>query len=117
MRSMLGSLAIVSHNPRKLRDVESPGRDEGFEPFISDRVAIRLDCGRSHRKRPARLQRRMRNAPHMPELQEDTPALLVHGLGDRASALHLFGRMDARRIRIADPFRTDLRRLADDETR
>ena len=53
----------------------------------------------------------------MPELQQDAPALRVHGIDDRLPALHLIARPDARRAGIADAHGLHRGRLGQDHAR
>ena len=48
---------------------------------------------------------RIGNAADMPELEQDSPAGIMHGAGDGFPALDLLVRPDARRVRIADAHR------------
>ena len=57
----------------------------------------------------------MRNAPAVPELQEDDAALGVDRVGDELPALDLLVRIDARHVRPRGPGRQHRRRFADDQ--
>jgi len=59
--------------------------------------------------------RRVRQPAHVPELEEDLPALGVHRIDDELPAGDLLRRVDARRAREPAAVRRDLRRLTDDE--
>ena len=55
--------------------------------------------------------------PHVPHLQDDPSAFLVHAIGDRLPAFHLFIAPDTRRIGPAEPFHADPGRFTDDQAR
>ena len=57
----------------------------------------------------------MRDAADMPELQEDPPALGVHGVGDLAPAVDLRLGVDAGRVLIALALLRDLGGLGDEQ--
>ncbi|KAG5726253.1 hypothetical protein E4T56_gene8045 [Termitomyces sp. T112] len=57
----------------------------------------------------------MRNATHVPELDDDTAALFMDGIGHPGPALDLFGRVNARRPGIALPLLGNLRAFGDDK--
>ena len=57
----------------------------------------------------------MREASHVPELQDDLAALGVHGVGDEAPAGDLCVVVDARRPGVAFAHGGDLRRFGDDQ--
>ncbi len=66
---------------------------------------------------PAREQRGMGNAAHVPELQEDGPTARMHAVNNRFPPINLFGRMDSRRVEVALTHRRDLSGFGDDEPR
>src|ERR1700751_920237 len=58
----------------------------------------------------------MRDAAHMPELEQDLSAGLVHGVSYSSPRLHLLGGVDARRADVTDTLRTDLGGLGHDQS-
>ncbi len=87
------------------------------ERSIDKGLALGADRGRRDRRLVILLQADMRNAPDMPELDEDAPAALVHAVGDLAPPGHLFFRVDAGRVLIALTLLRDLARLGDEQAR
>ena len=59
---------------------------------------------------------RVTDAPHMPELQEDSPARRMHAIGHDLPPCHLRWGMNAGGIRISLALRCDLRGLRDQQT-
>ena len=97
--------AELGDDPRDLVGLKRPRRDKELHAFVSVSLAFRSDRRRCHRQGSTRLKRRVRDAPHMPELREDAPARLVHAVGDGSPALDLLLRPDAGRMRVAGPSR------------
>src|ERR1700730_14725311 len=100
------SARVLLDNVGHLLDRQGPRRDErnqfALDVFILDeRLATRLDGRGRDRKHAVGLQRRMRDASDVPELQEDQAAGLVHRVGDEAPALDLFAAVNARRPGVA----------------
>ena len=96
--------------------LERPRDDVGPLGTQEAHPALRRDGARRYRER-AIVVARVGDASHMPQLKQDPAAGPVHGLGDRAPAVDLFLRPDARRMRIADAHRRHRRRLGDDHAR
>src|SRR5918999_5417075 len=70
-------------------------------PLVSVGLPGRLDGRGCHGQGVARLQRGMRDAPDMPELQKNTPPVRVHGLCHLAPAFYLREAMDPWGVGIA----------------
>jgi len=83
--------------------------------FLHVAVGLGLDGGRGDGIDAARLQQRVGDAPHVPELQDDATALVVHRPGDLLPALDLLGAVDAGSPGVALAFGADLGGLADDQ--
>ncbi len=70
---------------------------------------------RGNRRRAARLQRHMRDPPHVPQLRDDQPARVMHRVRHQPPPITLLTRVHPRRERVPLPLRADLRRLRNDE--
>src|SRR5213079_679589 len=89
----------------RLRNIGELPTDKG--------LALGTDRRRSDRRAAVRLQRGVRDAPDVPDLDEDAPAALVHALGDLAPARDLFVRVNAGRVLITLALLRDLACLGD----
>ena len=107
-----GALPVLRDDAGNLRGLQRARRDVGLHAFERPRLTGRRDRGRRHRQCAAGLQRGMRDAPDMPELQKNPPARRMHRVGDELPAGDLLGAVDARRARIAEPLRRYLRASA-----
>src|SRR5437016_14088898 len=76
----LCTIAELGDDPRDLVGFKRPRCDKGLSPFISEGLAVRPDCRRRDRQDSIELKRGMRDAPYMPELEEDTPTPPMHCL-------------------------------------
>ena len=111
------SLAKIVDDARDL--VQAQGaRGRGLDKSaVHECLGFCRDRRGSHGGRAARLHVDMRHPTHMPQLQEDAPALGMDRIGDLAPSGDLFGRIDAGRVLIALCLRRYLRRLGDDQSR
>ena len=117
VQRVFGPGAVLGDDAGNFREIQRARRDKRFLTLRRLHLAFGRDRRRGDRKVAVRLEKRMRNAPDMPELQENPGAGAMHGLHHRLPALHLIGRVDAGRIRIAHAARRDLRRFGDEEPR
>ena len=107
-------LAVLRDDLRDLRCLQSARRHVWLHAVERPGLAGRRNRRWRHRQRAAGLQRRMRDAPYMPELQENPAAGRVHGVGDELPAGDLFVAINARRVRVAETLRRHLRGFGDD---
>ena len=110
------ALSISGHDSRQLMQLQGARLGGGGLVVAAiglDHIAlgVGLNGRRGDRVGAARLQQRVGDAPDVPELQEDAPAGLMHGLGDLLPAGDLFGTVDARCPGIALALRADLASL------
>ena len=96
-------------------DPKRPGHRGVREAVVHEGLRPRRNRGWSDRGRTARLQIDMADTAHMPDLQEDAPALGVNRIRDHPPACDLLRRVDSRGVLIALGLRRDLRRLGDDQ--
>ena len=81
------------------------------EGVVDERLALGADRRGRDRRAVIRLQRGVRDAADMPDLDEDAAAALVHAVGHLAPARDLFLRIDAGRVLIALALLRNLARL------
>lgn len=85
--------------------------------FASDEHVHALGLeGRRRYRLAATQQARVAQAPNVPELREDAPAVGMHSVGHLAPARDLLGGVDAGRPRVALAERRHIRAFTDDET-
>ncbi len=87
------------------------------EGAVDEGLALGADRRRRHRLAAVRLQRVVRDAADMPELDEDAAALFMHAVGDLAPACDLLLGIDAGRILIALALLRDLAGFGDQKPR
>ena len=85
---------------RDLVNCERPWRDEGCRPRIGHRLSLGRDCRRGHGEPSFRLQRRMRDASGVKQLQEEATPESMHRIDDRLPARHLIVGVNARCERV-----------------
>ena len=87
---VLRSLTVCSDDSGNLYQVQGAGSDELFHGTDEAHVPGRLDRAGRHGQLPIEEQG-IRDAPDMPELQEDVPVCLVDGSRDLFPAVYLLG--------------------------
>ena len=109
--------ARPSHNRRR-----SAGCRRGSLRAPRHRASCPRRCGRSPARSSPRTTDRLAAAEigmdqpaHVPQLRDDPPAGVMHGVGDRLPALDLRVVPQAGRIRPAEPFAADPGRFGDDQ--
>src|SRR5207302_6948962 len=80
-------------------------------------LALGADCRRRDRRSVVGLQRGVRNAPDMPDLNVDAAAARVHAIRYLAPARDLLLRVDAGRVLITLTLLRDLARLGHQQAR
>ena len=98
---ILGAALEILDDPWNFRQLQRARLGDVDEGAVDKRLALGADRRRRHRLAAAGLQRRVRDAADMPDLDEDAPALFVHAVGHLAPAGDLLLRIDAGRILIA----------------
>jgi hypothetical protein len=112
----LGGMCVVGDDAGDFRRLQRARRDERLEAFVGVGLLVLGPHGaRRHGQRAIGLQVGMRNAPDVPELQEDASALLAHCLGRELPAFDLLLRPDARGADVALTLGGDVGCLGDDE--
>jgi hypothetical protein len=86
---------VFADDAGDLLDLERAGRDVIGHLLAGPDLALRLDSRRSDGELAVRLVIRVRDAAHMPELEEDAAALGVHGGGHLLPAGDLLVGVDA----------------------
>ena len=117
---MAGAALVLAHDVGQLLDLQRARRFERHqhplaELVLDEGLALRPDRRRRDRRHAVGLQRGVRNAADMPQLQEDPAAGLVHGVGHQAPAVDLLPAVDAGRPGVALALHRDLCRLRDDQ--
>ena len=107
---------VFGHDTRHFLDAEGAGRDIVGHGLPGPELALRGDGGRGHGEFAVRLVVGVRDATDVPELQEDTAALGMHGIGDQLPAGDLFIAVDAGGVRVAVAAGADGRGLGDDQS-
>ena len=110
-----GGMAVVGHDAGNFFRGQRPRRrDIGKAAFD---VGLGLGSPRAgrHRRGAIGQQRAVRDAAHMPELDDDLAAFGMHGVGDLPPRGHLLGAVDARGVQVALRHRADLAGFGDDE--
>ena len=105
---ILGRAFVVRDDVGDFRDVERARRRGVGEAAFHEGLRPRRDRRGRHRSLSARLQRRVRHAPDVPELDDDLAAGRVHRVGDLAPAFDLRVGIDSRRPQIALALPRDL---------
>ncbi len=112
-----GAAAIVIDNAGDLVRFQCPRRDKRLRALRGHDCSRWLQCRRRHRCRAVWLQRWVRDAAHVPQLEKDAAAGIVDRLGHALPARDLFLRKDAGRARIALALLGNLRAFGHDEAR
>ncbi len=110
-----GGLRVVLEDRRDLGRAERPRLGDVGESRSDKRLGLGPDRRGRDRRAAVRLQRRVRDAPHVPKLRENAPARLVRRLCHVAPAFDLRLAVEARRPDVALALLADLRRLGDDQ--
>src|SRR5207247_7125115 len=98
---ILSAALEILDDPWNLRQLQRARLGDIGEGAVDKGLALGADRGWPHRLAAAGLQRVVRDAADMPDLDEDAPALFVHAVGHLAPAGDLLLRIDAGRILIA----------------
>jgi hypothetical protein len=109
-----GSPAEVVDQPRHLGQAQGSRRLERLHALLGVDLTGWPQCRRRHRLAAVGLSQWMRDPAHMPKLQEDLAAALMHGTGHLLPAGDLLGAVNAGRLRIALALGRDLGRLGND---
>ena len=105
-----------------LDDARDLGRFQGarchhrYEAIIGIGLTLRLDGRRRHRQCATELDRGMRDAPDVPQLQEDFTAGRMHRIGNVLPGVHLRVAINARRKDIPLALRGNLGGFGDDQS-
>ena len=110
-----GAPDVFGDDAGDLFDVQGARDDVVGHLLAGPDLALRLDSRRGDGQFAIRLVVRVRDAADVPELQEDAPALGVHGGSDLLPAGDLFVGVDARGIRVAMAAGRDRGGLGDDQ--
>ena len=111
-----GGVCVVGDDAGDLFGLERARRDERLETLVGvGLLAFGAHRARRHGELVARLNVGVGDAAHVPELQEDVPALVVHRLGGEAPAGDLLWRPDAGRADVALALGADVGGFRDDE--
>src|SRR4051812_13918330 len=95
------SLFIVAQDARDFRELKRAGLGHFGETLLKIGFRIGANAGGRDRGPALRLQRRMRDAADMPELDEDASTGPVNGIGNLAPPGDLFRCVDTRCAQIA----------------
>src|SRR5262245_24997355 len=107
--SVAGRLCVLLDDAGYLFCAQRAWRRDRLEALFGKRFRLRPDSGRCDRQAATRLERRMRDAPHMPELSHHVAARRVDSLGHQAPTADLLVAVDAWCRDIALALRRDLR--------
>src|SRR5215216_8195231 len=86
---ILGAPLEILDDPWNLRQLQRARLGDIGEGAVDERLALGADRGRRHRLAAAGLQRIVRDAADMPQLDENPPAFFVYAVGDLAPACDL----------------------------
>ena len=114
---ILGAALEILDDPRNFRKLQRARLGDIGEGAVDKRLALGADRGRRHRLAAAGLQRIVRDAADMPDLDEDAPAFFMHAVGDLAPACDLLLGIDAGRILIALALLRNLAGFGDQKAR
>ena len=89
-------MGIVGDDPGKLGRFQRARHHEFLRTVIGMGVSGKPDRRRGHGQRATRLQRRVRHAAHMPQLEHDAPACRMNRLRHSTPTVDLGLSMDAR---------------------
>ncbi|OAN59573.1 hypothetical protein A7X12_24550 [Sphingomonas sp. TDK1] len=70
---VLGALSVLRDNAGNFGCLQRTGRRDRLEAFFGEGLGVGLDGGGCDRQRASRLERGMRDAPHVPERATMTP--------------------------------------------
>src|SRR5260370_24397058 len=98
---------FIKRQRARLGDIGEGAADKG--------LALGADRRRRDRRAAIRLQRGVRNAPDMPDLDEDAAAMLMHAVRYFSPARHLLFGIDSARALITLALLRNLARLGDQE--
>ena len=112
-----GAALEILDDPGDFRKRQLARLGDVGEGAVDKGLALGADRRGRDRGAAVRLQRGVRDAADMPELDEDAAAALVHAIGDLAPARDLFLRIDAGRVLIALALLRDLARFGDQQAR
>ncbi len=115
LQGELRSDLVLLDDGGQFRGIQCARFHEGLETALGEGIAFRLDGRGRDRQRVARLQVRVRDAAHVPQLQEDAAALGVDGVGDLLPAGHVRFVVDARGPGVTLALWRDLGGLGDDQ--
>src|SRR4029453_518555 len=101
------ALQFIEFERARLRDIS--------EAIVDERLGFSPDRRRRNRRSAVFLKVDVADTADMPELQENPPALGVHGGRDLAPTLDLGPGVDAGRVLVALSLLRDLRRLGNEQ--
>ena len=110
-----GGAPEILDQRRQFANGQRPRRHERLHTLFGVDLSGRLQRRGRHRQAAVGQRQRMRDPAHMPQLQEDFSAALMHRLRNRLPASDLLRAMNTRRLGIALPVGRDLGRLRDDQ--
>src|SRR5205807_6165870 len=86
---IVGAALEILDDPWNLRQFQRARLGDVGEGAVHKGLALGADRGWRHRLAAAGLQRVVRDAADMPDLDEDAPAFFVHAVGDLATTRDL----------------------------
>ncbi|MEY9576095.1 hypothetical protein ABIE88_003671 [Bradyrhizobium diazoefficiens] len=113
-RILRGALEVVD-DPRNFGELERARLGDVGKGAVDEGLALGADRARRNRRCAIRLQRDMRDAADMPELDEDLAAALMDLVGDFAPAGDLVLGVDAGGVLVALALLRNLARFGDQE--
>ncbi|MNC42243.1 hypothetical protein D3C75_910520 [compost metagenome] len=102
-------LAEIVDDARQFVSLQRSRLGNVLEAIVDEYLGRGTKRGRGYRRRALLLQIHVGNTAHMPQLQENSPALGVYGIGHLAPSLYLRLRVNARGVLIALSLLRDLR--------
>ena len=109
---------ILRHDARQFLFLQCPRRDVRLHPIFREHLAgARSDGAGRDRQSAVRLETRMRNPAHVPELEKNPSAGIMHRIGHALPARDLFRSVNAGRIGTARALLGNRRGFTDDQSR
>ena len=114
----LSSGGILRHDARQLRDLQGARRDVRLHSGLRESLAgLRGDSAGRDRQPAARLEARVRDPAHVPELKKNAAARVMRGLSDFSPAGDLFVGIDSGCVGTARALLGNRRGFCDDQAR